>query len=145
MAYGINETAEAMERLLQKLEFAAANLANTSTAGYKAAHLYALSAQGTEAVAASPPARGTTETTIPEYVSRIDFSPGLMQRTDNPLDMMIEGEGFFVVQTKTGIAYTRRGDFTVDRNRQIVTASGDPVLGTGNADYTQGWNRLHFG
>lgn len=122
-----------MERLIQKLEFASANLANVSTAGYKAVHLYTLLTQGGVVPAGTTSTGGTVAGVgVPEYVSQIDFSPGMTQHTDSNLDLMIEGEGFFVVQTKEGIAYTRRGDFTVDRNRRLVTSMGDPVLGAGN-------------
>jgi flagellar basal-body rod protein FlgF len=121
MGYGISETADVMGRLIQKLEYASANLANSSTSGYKSVHLYAVNKEKQEG-----------ETTTPELVPMVDFSPGLAQRTGNPLDVMIEGEGFFVIQTKDGLAYTRRGDFTLDRDGRLVTQAGDPVLGEGD-------------
>ena len=48
--------------------------------------------------------------------------------TDNPLDLVIEGPGFFQVRLPTGdIAYTRAGNFHLDRDGNIVTANGDPL------------------
>lgn len=121
MGFGIGETGEAMSRLIQKLEHASANLANSSTAGYKAVHLHAVAKVSDE--------KGTV---TQEFLPVIDFSAGLAQRTGNDLDLMIEGEGFFVVQTKEGILYTRRGDFTLDKDGRLVTQLGDPVLGEGD-------------
>lgn len=43
--------------------------------------------------------------------------------------MAMEGSGFFVVQTKAGLKYTRDGNFQVDTNGLLTTASGDPVMG----------------
>ncbi len=120
MGFGISETGDVMGRLIQKLEHASANLANASTAGYKAVHLHAVS-NPTEG-------QGVNQ----EFVPVVDFSPGLAQRTGNELDLMIEGEGFFVVQTKDGRFYTRRGDFTLDKDGRLVTQSGDAVLGEGD-------------
>jgi flagellar basal body rod protein FlgG len=51
--------------------------------------------------------------------------------TGNPLDLDIEGDGFFVVQTKEGLAFTRRGDFRIDRDNRLVTQDALPVLGDG--------------
>jgi flagellar basal-body rod protein FlgG len=61
----------------------------------------------------------------------VDFARGISQRTDNPLDLYLQGDGFFVVQTKEGPAYTRKGDFTVNSLNQLVTQAGDPVVGEG--------------
>jgi flagellar basal-body rod protein FlgG len=59
----------------------------------------------------------------------VDYSQGSLQKTDNALDVAIEGEGFFAVQAGQGVAYTRRGNFAVNKNSQLVTQSGLPVLG----------------
>ena len=48
--------------------------------------------------------------------------------TDNPLDLVIEGKGFFQVVMPTGeLAYTRAGSFQVDRDGNLVTSNGDLV------------------
>jgi flagellar basal-body rod protein FlgF/flagellar basal-body rod protein FlgG len=56
------------------------------------------------------------------------MAQGALQQTGNPLDMAIEGEGFFQVQTPNGIRYTRDGGFHRAQNGQLVTAAGEPVL-----------------
>lgn len=58
-----------------------------------------------------------------------DHSQGLIKKTGNVLDMAIEGSGFFVVQTPTGLKYTRNGNFTLNDSGQIVTHQGYQVMG----------------
>ena len=53
-----------------------------------------------------------------------------MQRTGDPLDAAIDGKGYFVVQTPRGQRYTRNGAFGLNATGQLVTSSGDVVLGT---------------
>jgi flagellar basal-body rod protein FlgG len=61
------------------------------------------------------------------------FSQGEMRFTSNPLDLAINGEGFFVVETPQGDAYTRKGNFTLNKEGILVTQEGLPVLGEGGA------------
>ena len=61
--------------------------------------------------------------------TRLDSSQGVLTNTGNPLDVAIEGPGFFPVQTASGVVYTRAGNFRVSAQRQLTTAEGDPVLG----------------
>jgi flagellar basal-body rod protein FlgF/flagellar basal-body rod protein FlgG len=56
------------------------------------------------------------------------MAQGALQQTGNPLDLAIEGEGFFQVQTANGIRYTRDGSFHRAQSGQLVTAAGEPVL-----------------
>lgn len=59
-----------------------------------------------------------------------DFSPGNQLLTNRNLDFAIEGEGFFTVQTPSGIAYTRDGRFTLNSEGMLITTVGAyPVLG----------------
>src|SRR5260370_29472064 len=56
------------------------------------------------------------------------FTQGSFQQTDNPLDVVIQGKGFFQVRRPTGeLAYTRDGGFQLDRDGNMVTANGDPI------------------
>jgi len=61
-----------------------------------------------------------------------DFSTGNLEKTDNPLDFAIDGEGFFTVQGPKGdVAYTRDGSFKVsvtDTGKMLTTSEGYPVL-----------------
>lgn len=57
------------------------------------------------------------------------FAQGSFERTDNPLDVAIEGDGFFQIQTcDGGTAYTRDGSFKVDANGRLVTADGNFLI-----------------
>ncbi|MCP9439191.1 MAG: flagellar hook basal-body protein [Nitrospira sp.] len=58
------------------------------------------------------------------------FEPGRIRLTGNPLDMAIQGEGFFEVKTPYGLRYTRNGMFSLDGQRRLVTSLGYPVMGT---------------
>src|ERR1700704_2026556 len=60
-----------------------------------------------------------------------DFAAGPSEQTKNPLDVAIDGNAFLVVQTAAGERYTRDGGLQINSQGQLVTASGDPVLGTG--------------
>jgi len=54
-----------------------------------------------------------------------DASPGPLEQTGNPMDLAIDGQGYFVVQTGDGaLRYTRDGSFKVDGNGRIVTSGG---------------------
>lgn len=125
MAYDISTVAAAMDQKILQLEHITNNLANASTPGFKAEHLFILNALQQE----SKP--GNNAASLTSLV--VDFGRGLSQRTDNPLDLYLQGDGFFVVQTKEGPAYTRKGDFTVNSLNQLVTQTGDPVVGEGGA------------
>lgn len=57
-----------------------------------------------------------------------DHSQGGMKSTGNPLDVAIDGNGFFEIATPAGIRMTRLGAFKIDGNGQVVTKDGHPVL-----------------
>jgi flagellar basal-body rod protein FlgF len=60
-----------------------------------------------------------------------DFASGPLEQTKNPLDVAIDGGAFLVVQTPAGERYTRDGSLQINAQGQLVTAGGNPVLGTG--------------
>ncbi|HEX72793.1 MAG TPA: flagellar basal-body rod protein FlgG, partial [Candidatus Hydrogenedentes bacterium] len=63
----------------------------------------------------------------PSAIAKV-FSPGGAIQTGNPLDMMIEGDGFFQVEMPDGtIAYTRDGSFKINQDGVIMTADGYPL------------------
>ncbi|RJQ51079.1 MAG: flagellar hook-basal body protein [Desulfobacteraceae bacterium] len=57
-----------------------------------------------------------------------DHAPGPSIRTENALDLAIDEEGFFKIQTPRGIRYTRNGTFTLNSDNVLVTQNGDPVM-----------------
>jgi flagellar basal-body rod protein FlgG len=60
-----------------------------------------------------------------------DFTQGDLKKTGNPLDVAIEGEGFFEVRTPDGVRLTRVGSFNIDGEGRLVTKQGLPVLRDG--------------
>ena len=62
--------------------------------------------------------------------TQFDFSQGALQTTSGALDVAIQGDGFFVVQTAAGATqYTRSGNFEIDSKGLLTTATGDNVQG----------------
>lgn len=68
---------------------------------------------------------------MPVLEARIDQRPGALKYTGNPLDLAIEGNGYFEVSTDQGVAYTRQGNLRLDSNGRLVTEAGHPVLSNG--------------
>jgi len=112
--------------LSRELDVVANNIANINTFGYKTdGSLFE------EYLSSS--ARSDTGGRISYVRDRgvwHDMSAGPVERTGNPLDVAIDGEGFFAVQTPRGERYTRNGALHLDATGRIVTSEGDPVLGT---------------
>lgn len=57
-----------------------------------------------------------------------DHSQGALEKTGNSLDLALDGEGFFKVQTVNGIRYTRKGNFQLDAQGRLITQNGLSVL-----------------
>src|SRR5271157_4212882 len=113
----------------QALDTAASNLANAQTPGYRAEREYFRS------VVLGPEA---SESQLGGAVNnygllggdRLSMAQGALQQTGNPLDLAIEGQGFFQIQTANGIRYTRDGSFHRSQSGMLVTSAGEPVLST---------------
>jgi flagellar basal-body rod protein FlgG len=121
MLYNITDIAKAGARKLSQLDYVTNNIANSSTSGFKAEHMY-YSMKGKSVQEGALVELGST-------VSKMDFSQGTLRVTGNVLDLAIEGDGFFTIQTKQGDTYTRNGSFVLNTNHELVTQSGEPVLG----------------
>lgn len=105
------------------------NLANVSTTGFKADFEISRSQQVfgpgyASRVYASTEGGSATS-------AGVDFSAGSIVSTGRELDFAINGDGWFAVQTDDGEAYTRAGNLHIDSLGQLMTASGNPVLGDG--------------
>ena len=112
----------------QALELVANNLANSGTTGFRAQHsIFRALLASNSGVPISALNEAANQYGVLEG-SRTDLTPGQLERTDNELDLGIEGPGFFVVQTAAGRRLTRNGSFHVAHN-QLVTSDGDPVMG----------------
>ena len=137
------------------LEIIANNLANLNTAGYKSENV-------TFKLLESEPEKNYVEPLPPtnfdisaqnlltlkgnemDYVGisgvERDFQQGSSTQTSNPLDLMIEGEGFFTVNTKEGVRYTRNGSFSLSSEGALVDKFGNNILGKKGTIYLSGHN-----
>jgi flagellar basal-body rod protein FlgF len=126
MIKGIQTTGSAMKPMMTRMEVIGNNLANINTVGFKKDNVFihVLKTTGLEQ------AKGAGE--IAGYDSRkyTDFSEGSLQQTGNPLDVALQGRGFFVVDTPGGVQLTRNGNFTLSLDGTLVTSQGRPVMGT---------------
>ena len=124
---------------MQRLDMISNNLANINTPGYKKDKM---SFEGLLAGSANPPAvpQGKTADPILQKESiYIDYANGPISQSDNPLDLALDGDGFFAVTTPEGTAYTRQGNFRTSADGTLVTVDGYPVQGAnGSAIRIQG-------
>ena len=111
----------------QAFDTAAANLANGQTPGYRAERTYFRSFLIDSETEASQIGRAVNQYGLLGG-DQLSSAQGPLQRTGNPLDLGIEGQGFFAIQTKNGIRYTRAGEFHRSQNGMLVTEAGEPVL-----------------
>jgi flagellar basal-body rod protein FlgF len=116
----------------QALELIANNLANLNTTGYRG-QLPMFREMLAAGVGSADPLNQAINDFSVLSGSLTDMTPGTLDRTGNPLDVAIEGKGFFVVQTPTGTQYTRNGNFQMSTSGKLLTAAGDPVLGEDGA------------
>ena len=122
----------------EALDTIANNLANSSTTGFRQLRLEFQdmvyqnlvtpgAAQSQSTVSAGLQIGLGTKSAATEVI----MTQGSLNQTSNPLDVAIEGTGFFQVQRPDGtIAYTRAGQFQLNNQGTVVTSDGDPVIPT---------------
>ena len=113
----------------QALEVAGHNLANLNTAGFRGQQTTFQSLMAVSGPTVPNVLNLATNNFGVLEGTRLDMTAGNLQATGNPLDVGIEGSGFFAIQTARGTRYTRNGSFQVSSSGQLVTAAGDLVLG----------------
>jgi flagellar basal-body rod protein FlgF len=121
----------AMKTQSSALELIANNVANINTTGYRAQlpSFESLLIEGRNSTPGNGWSRLVNQFAVLDG-ARLDLTEGNLQRTGNPLDLALDGPGFFAVQTKAGELYTRNGNFRLSATGQLTTAAGDAVLGT---------------
>lgn len=143
-AYVALSGALAMER---RLEIISNNIANANTSGYKAERMafevvvpegsysnvpVAFSDSSVSPLAANHPFI-VDATYVNGGTTVIDFSEGPLQKTDNPLHLSLNGDGFFVLETPEGTRYTRSGSFILSSEGLVTTVDGNTLQGEGGA------------
>lgn len=136
MLRGLYAAATGMEAQTTRIAAIANNLANVSTTGYKKERVDfqdlfydRVQAPGSGTDGGASPAGVTLGLGVRVAgVSRV-FSPGALRSTAVPLDLAIEGEGFFSVRMPDGtVGYTRDGAFRRDGEGRVVTLDGYPLV-----------------
>lgn len=117
--------------LQRQLDIIANNIANADTSGFKVEALAV--AEDPQAPAFTLGGPAPVKFVMPNGVIR-DFGQGSLRKTDAALDVAIEGQGFFKVQTPAGERYTRDGRFRTDEAGRLVTQGGSPVLDDGGGE-----------
>ena len=119
--------------LARQMNVVANNIANMNTTGFKGERMmfveHLVKSKGGEHIL------GDKISYTRDISTMRDLSPGALEHTGNPLDLAIEGEGYFVVETDVGNRYTRNGRFQLDEDGQLVNAAGHPVLSNGGAPF----------
>jgi flagellar basal body rod protein FlgG len=109
----MSSAAAALQMLERRQQVLANNLANASTRGFKAETAFSRMMGNALAV---------TDTAV-------DLTAGTLTETHNPLDLAMEGDGFFVVATPGGERHTRGGGYHLDATRTLVDDRGNALLG----------------
>jgi len=109
----MSSAAAALQMLERRQQVLANNLANSSTRGFKGEAVFSRMMGNALAV---------TDTAV-------DLSAGTLTETRNPLDLAVEGDGFFVTSTPGGERLVRGGSFHLDTNRTVVDDGGNAILG----------------
>jgi flagellar basal-body rod protein FlgF len=117
--------------LSRELDIIANNIANIDTTGFKADNAAFSQYLMPGASDGQFTGKDRRVSFVQDRASWTDMSAGALAHTGNPLDVAVDGKGYFVVQTPRGQRYTRNGAFAINATGQLVTGEGDQVLGTG--------------
>jgi len=133
MLRAVHTAATGMEAMQTNLDNVANNLANVNTTSYKksTAEFQDLFYQTVRAPGTAVSADTTTPTGVQVGVGvktasvHKEFSQGASKPTNNPMDMLINGDGFFAMQKETGeIVYSRDGAFKIDAQGRMMNSQG---------------------
>lgn len=108
--------------LRANMDVVANNIANMSTPGYRAQNMVF-----TEYLA-KPQGQDESLSMVLDYGQFQVTKEGPMKHTGNPLDIALNGPGFFGIETAEGVMYSRAGNFQINMDGTLVTGSGQPVL-----------------
>lgn len=138
MVRGIETAAAGMMGILDMNDVIANNLANVNSAGFKNSILAFKNIkdlavnqinQSTQNPSDSSQPLGKLSTGSAVDSTILDLRQGGIKTTGNPLDLAINGKGFFEVKTPNGPAYTRNGSFISNQNGTVTTQEGYQLMG----------------
>lgn len=125
MGFGIYSSVAGANAREIELEVLANNVANMQTTGFKEMEVSFTSEVDSNL---NPTDMEKAQALVRQGKSHINYAQGSVYSTGNPLDLAIQGDGFFAVQTPGGTRYTRDGNFTVSAEGTLTTQNGFPVL-----------------
>lgn len=115
------------EALWMKLEASASNLTHAQDNGFKK---MIVDTKETKVYSTD-----NTNVSYAQTKSAIDFSQGNLNPTHNEFDIALTGPGFFAFQTKeNGVAYSRDGQLSKNKQGVLINILGDPILSTGGSE-----------
>lgn len=117
--------------LRRQIDVIANNLANVNTAGYRAEHIRFAEHIMPGATMVGLSGADAALSFVRDAGALNDMTPGPVRHTGNPLDLAIDGRGWFVIETPDGTRYSRNGAFRLDAAGNLVTAEGHFVQGDG--------------
>lgn len=130
MLAGLYSAATGMNAAAKNHEVIARNLAHSSVPGFRRQMLVSETFESALESAILPAGREAWGVSPMEVVT--DFGQGVLQRTEQPLDVAIDGKGFFTVEGPEGVMlHTRNGAFNRNETGQLVTSEGYLVQGEG--------------
>ncbi|HYE71736.1 MAG TPA: flagellar hook protein FlgE [Blastocatellia bacterium] len=132
MSFTFSTALAGLQAASQSLNLTGNNIANANTTAFKGASL-SFADVFTNSIGVRLNGAGTTlqiGNGVRVSATQINFAQGTLTDSSSPTSSAIEGNGFFVVQDQSGARlYSRDGEFTVDRNGNLVTQSGQRVIG----------------
>ena len=118
---------------MQMLENISEHLASAKTPGYKK-EMVAFEARLGEATSGMA-TKGTNYTRLTK--PQIDFTPGHLEHSGDPLDLAINGDGFFQIQRPDGtFGYARKGNFELNAEGKLIDTNGFAVMGAEGGEIT---------
>lgn len=127
-----------MKGFQTKLDIIGNNIANVNTSGFKKGRvtfqdMMSQTTSGAQGPTATRGGVNPAQVGLGSQLGTIDniHTQGFRQTTNNPLDLALEGDGMFVLETTEGKAYTRAGNFYLDDEHNIVNSDGFYLLDSG--------------
>ncbi|CAA7624132.1 putative flagellar protein [Magnetospirillum sp. LM-5] len=112
--------------LWRQLDVIANNMANANTPGFKAEQM--MFREFLVDTKSSDRATGTKLAYVQDSGTLRDTREGPLTKTDNPLDIAIHGDGYFQIETESGMRYSRNGHFRLDEAGMLVNSQGFAVM-----------------
>lgn len=128
MDNGIYITMSRQLALFRDMEVTANNLANANSNGFNSEHILFTSFLSQDVNQGAPNPMAFAH----DIATYRNTTGGTIQKTGNELDVAINGNAYFMVETPLGTRYTRAGNFQIDGGGQLINGNGYPVLDASN-------------